>query len=113
MRITESQLRRIIRQEIRNRRLSEAPDAGRDAAWTRDMQRGNAAIKFAYDARDALGSFSNALDFTGEVIDAGPVAACRAYPEARRLCAETPADLLEDPEWLELVIGVLNDTDLD
>jgi hypothetical protein len=113
MRITESQLRKIVRQEIRNRHLSEAPDAGRDAAWTRGMHRNDAAIKFAYDARDALGTFTSALDFTGEVIDVGPEAACHAYPEAKRLCAETPADLLEDPEWLELVIGVLNDTDLD
>ena len=77
------------------------------------MRRNDSAVKFAYAAKRALGSFSSALDFTGEVIEVGPAAACHAYPEAKRLCARTPADLLADPEWLELVIGVLNDTDLD
>jgi len=123
MRITESQLRRIVREEASrllettappvepgpDRALLDADPTAYRIAWERANARkprvarhdGDRAYHFALDAHRLLKSRSKAVDFIGELIDSGPETACRMYPRAGALCRRTDQALLANANWLE------------
>ena len=85
MRITESQLRRIVRQELRS--LSEGIFTGGDA------------IDFAEEATAVLGGRERAKDFIDHVFDYSVEDAMASYPKAKVLAAKWKS-VLSDREEL-------------